>query len=377
MAASVKVVVVPTGKDISDWIQAGASSAEIQAAIDAVPNWEPQQDMPTTTRRDTMRGTAKARPRFKIEPAFGVELYDMEHKEPLWVIRDLIHTGEILLAGREKSGKSFMALQLSLDVILERRALGQFEVTRPGKVLFFALEDVPRRITQRLRQLLPSPTTEERDSLKNLHVQFTLPALCGEGKVALLEHLERHSYSLVVIDPLVAILPGNRKHDIFRADYAETRMLREMAQEFGAAFLCLVHSRKLPSNDPRDLVAGTTGTGAGADSLRVLRRQPEGGATLHIISRETKNSDWALRFDLVEGGWRVTGSVAESELTEERNEILTLLKEEASLRPARIAALLRKNDSTTRRLLQKLHQDGWVMRKRDGSYCLSSEHSTA
>ena len=189
------------------------------------------------------------------------------------------------------------------------------------------------------------------------------------------EHLQHNRYSLVVLDPLVAVLPGNRRHDIFRADCGETRMVREIAQEFETAFLCSVHSRKMPSTDPRDLVAGTTGAGAGADSILVLRRQPDNQGTLHIISREIESTDWALKFDLEHGGWNVTGSAADSAISEERMEILTLLKDEAPLRPARIALMLHKNANTTRRLLQMLYQDGFVRRNSDGSYCLSSTNT--
>jgi hypothetical protein len=317
----------------------------------------------------------RSRQRFTITPALGLELYQMEHREPPWVVKDLIHTGETLLCGREKTGKSYLALQLALDVVLERRALGKFDLVKPGRALFFALEDVPRRITRRLKQLLPAPTSEEMQLLENLHIQFTLPVLSGDGKAALREHLQHNRYSLVVLDPLVAVLPGNRRHDIFRADYGETRMVREIAQEFETAFLCSVHSRKMPSTDPRDLVAGTTGAGAGADSILVLRRQPDNQGTLHIISREIESTDWALKFDLEHGGWNVTGSAADSAISEERMEILTLLKDEAPLRPARIALMLHKNANTTRRLLQMLYQDGFVRRNSDGSYCLSSTNT--
>ena len=129
-------------------------------SIHAEPEHKPQPEVARLPSNQP-----RSRQRFTITPALGLELYQMEHREPPWVVKDLIHTGETLLCGREKTGKSHLALQLALDVVLERRALGKFDLVKPGRALFFALEDVPRRITRRLKQLLPAPTSEEMQLL--------------------------------------------------------------------------------------------------------------------------------------------------------------------------------------------------------------------
>ena len=69
-------------------------------------------------------------------------------------------------------------------------------------------------------------------------------------------------------------------------------------------------------------------------------------------------------------GWKLTGEGEMVKLSEERREIIELLREEAPLKPRQIALLLRKNANTVRRLLQEMLSKEQVCRNKDGSYYL-------
>ena len=68
----------------------------------------------------------------------------------------------------------------------------------------------------------------------------------------------------------------------------------------------------------------------------------------------------------------MTGEGAEIGMSEARQEIVELLTDEAPLRPARIAELLRKNAVTVRRLLMKMAADDVVRKDKSGKYYLTS-----
>src|SRR5690242_7219011 len=77
-----------------------------------------------------------------------------DYPEPEFVISDLLLRGVTILAGRPKIGKSWLALQLALSVARNSRALSRFEVMRPGGVLYYGLEESPRRTKSRLRRFI-------------------------------------------------------------------------------------------------------------------------------------------------------------------------------------------------------------------------------
>ena len=65
-------------------------------------------------------------------------------------------------------------------------------------------------------------------------------------------------------------------------------------------------------------------------------------------------------------GWEIFGAGDEARLSEERQDILELLRHEAPLTPAKVALLLRKNANTVRRLLSMLAADGRIVKESKG-----------
>jgi hypothetical protein len=149
-------------------------------------------------------------------------------------------------------------------------------------------------------------------------------------------------------------------------------VLRQLAEKHQTALVVVHHLRKAAAESGLDCVAGTTGLTAAADAVWTMKRLPGGDFVLDITGREMEDRSYGLRFGQDEPfGWAIVGEGAGVGLSEERQEIVELLRDEAPLQPAKIAAMLRKNAVTVRRLLQKLYADGLVHKNRDGGYCLS------
>ncbi|MBK9166598.1 MAG: bifunctional DNA primase/polymerase [Bryobacterales bacterium] len=308
-----------------------------------------------------------ADPKAQPAPAVsGMEIYSMSYPETVFVADPILPTGLTIFAARPKVGKSWAALQLALSVASGADFLERFPV-RAGRVIYFALEEPPRRTHSRIHALQPT----REPWLDNLHFIYDLAPLLAGGAAQIDAYLAEHPAQLVVIDTLLAIVQASAKRDAMRSDYAETNVLRELADKHNCAILLVAHTRKATAEYALDAVAGTSGVTAGADCIWTLTRTPGAEVILEVRGRESEEQAYALVLDKDPVGWRLTGSGELARLTVERTEILELLRDEAPLKPAKVAASLRKNVVTTRRLLQKLLSDDWVTRNSDGGYCLS------
>ena len=107
--------------------------------------------------RENSHGIKKA----KVNYLSAIELMQKEYEPIRWTVPGLIPEGLILLAGKPKVGKSWLALHLCHAVAFESGgfALGQIEV-EPGKAVYYGLEDSERRLQERLKGIscgLPIP----------------------------------------------------------------------------------------------------------------------------------------------------------------------------------------------------------------------------
>jgi predicted ATP-dependent serine protease len=288
-----------------------------------------------------------------------------EYTEPVFIVEKVLHEGATLLAARPKAGKSWLALQLSIAVATGRKALGKFNVVRPGKVLYLALEETERRIQNRLEALLPCET-----DLSNIDFLFEMPEkLMDGGEISLSSYLRQHSgkYSLVVVDTLLAAFASNSRRDVVKVDYERSEVLRRMAQEHRLALLLVAHQNKGKDQSPVDSINGTTGVAAGVDSLLVLEEK-NGNKLMHIKSRETEDASLALRFDLDSGGWSVVGDAEEVVQSGARKDVLKVLAEGGMpMYPTAIAKGLGKNASTIRSHLMRMRNDGLLSHLPDGA----------
>jgi hypothetical protein len=132
------------------------------------------------------------------------------------------------------------------------------------------------------------------------------------------------------------------------------------------------HTRKMAAESGLDMVAGTTGITTACDAVWTLRKTPGGESVLEVTGREMEEQTLGLVLSDHGGfGWHLTGEGAEVGMSEARQEIAELLKEDAPLSPKAVALSLRKNSVTVRRLLQKMLADGAVQKGRDGKYSLT------
>lgn len=362
VAASVKVIELPGlphKGDVSDWLNrgkdcpAGSVLKALMAMVETAPEWRPQ-DAPKPGLQAPVSQAKVAPP---ISFVSGKELEALNFPEPVWIIPELICEGYILLAGRPKLGKSWLALCLAVAVATGGCTLGKIELRAvQGKVLYLALEDRLRRIKRRLKQILCDEPFPE-----NLLIAEAWGRLDKAGLEDLREFLKAHDdCRLVVIDTLAKVRPPRSKnHDPYDWDMAIGGALQGLAHQYGVTILVVHHTRKSQADDALDEVSGTTGVTGSADAIMVLKRgRGKSDGTLTLAGRDIEEQELALKFHSDEGVWELMGQAAEYALSMEKQEVLETLRKHGPKTPKELAELMGKKPNSIRKLL-------WTMANKD------------
>jgi len=294
----------------------------------------------------------------------SAELAMKDFPEPRWVIPDLLPEGLSLLAGKPKTGKSWLALNIAAAVSIGGCVLGSIQVER-GKVLYLALEDSERRLKGRLDLIQAVPTDK-------LHF-FTAWAKGEDALSDLRLWLTQNADTrLVVVDTLQRIREPSVNGYSYSDDVEEIGKLATLAGGRRLAIMVLHHTRKMAAFDFVDEISGTSGVTGSSDTIWALQR-PRGSveATLLITGRDLEERELSLRYDSAVG-WASLGDAGEHRRSKEREEVLATVRDAGEpITPKEVADLLEKNPSTIRGLIRKLRQEGVLFEMTTGKYTVT------
>lgn len=282
-----------------------------------------------------------------------------------WIVPDYVPEGFSVLAGRQKLGKTWLAIDWALAVATGGIAMGTIPVA-PGNVLYLDMENGPRRIQRRINALYPPSLS--RPDMSRLEWVTDAPAL-DRGVIDALEdwRVSVDSPRLVVIDVLQRIKPaGNAARNSYENDYSAWAPLQAWAMQHGVGVVGLHHTRKGGADDPLEALSGSNGLSACADTTLVLDRDGN-GITLFVRGRDVEEKESALAFDT--GSWTLTGDAAEVRRTDERATILDVLHcADDDMSPAELSDATGMTNNNLRQLLFKMGKAGEVVKSRRGRY---------
>ena len=282
-----------------------------------------------------------------------------------WIVPGYFAEGLGILAGRQKLGKTWLAIDWAIAVAAGGVAMGSIACEQ-GDVLYIDLENGQRRIQARINILFPDK--RRRPDLSCLEWVNDAPAL-NKGFIEALEdwRLSVRNPRLVVVDVLQRVKPaGNPNQNSYESDYSPLAGLQRWATDNRVAVVALHHTRKGGADDPLEALSGSNGLSACADTTLVLDRN-QNGITLYVRGRDVEEKESALTF--AGGNWIVTGEAADVRRSSERGNILAALEEATEpMSPTELADVTGMKNGNIRRLLLAMGKAGEVQKSGRGRY---------
>lgn len=193
-----------------------------------------------------------------------------------WLVPGLVPRGAVtLLNGDPGTGKSLWTC-----------AVAAAETLNGGKVLVSTAEDsLALTVVPRLHA---AGAVMDRVELVDER-EFTL--MLPDEVEALERLVTEHAVTLVVVDPLMAHLPGQVNSWRDQSVRLALRPLHRLAESTGAAVLLVHHLNKSVSNDPMRRVGGSVGILGAARSSLLLARDParEAESPLRVLAQHKNN----------------------------------------------------------------------------------------
>jgi hypothetical protein len=301
-------------------------------------------------------------------------LHKLEFADQPFVIKDILPEGTMLITGKPKTRKSWLALNFAWAVAAGGKAFGQYQAVQ-GDVLYIDLEMGARRIHKRLHVI--SPTNPPP---KGLNFATKWPRLGAGFESWFRDYMKSHPFTrLVIIDTLVGIRPVRKKYeDPYEADKQFTQTLTDLCHEHHCAMLLIHHSRKADGSDITDDASGSTGLTGGVDNYAALRlsRNEKGAAEFLLTGRDIEiDGDLNLKWDPMLAQWNATDE--QVMLTPERRDVLGILSDRPGLTYKQIALVLKRPEPGTKRLLSDMKTEGLVANYGGGWFVAGEDEEEA
>lgn len=256
----------------------------------------------------------------KLDLFSADEIMDMQFSDTVYVVEKLFTKGLHILAGPSKAGKSWLALWMAHRISTGQPIWGF--PTHQGTVLYMCLEDPLDRVQRRLVDVTGGETG-------NILIA-TEAELMGNGfEDQLITTLTEHpEINFVLIDTLQKIRDMKSERYSYSGDYNTMTGLKNLADRFGVCILLIHHTRKAPSNDPFDMVSGTTGLMGCADSTFVMLKESRlsNQATLDATGRDIEDMHFDLLFNAERMCWDLVGSSLDEERVPKNHAELQLIR---------------------------------------------------
>lgn len=354
VAASVTILELPdlpgkkTGEDVTDWMSEGHTAEELHQLI-----------------REAEQTAPKERTFTPVTVFTAEEILGMEFKEPEFIVPGIIPEGLTMLVGPAKTGKSWLCLDLALSLASGREVFGGIKLD-PASVLYLPFEDSLSRLKHRIQLLEYKGGNKE---------QLLIPETWSRANDGGLDDLvsfvgDNPEVKLIIIDTLARFRDNSSSRTgHYQKDYDDMVGLQDLARvNQGLGIIVVHHTRKMASEDPMDLINGTNGLGACADTTLVCQRvRMQNQATLSIMGRDLQERELGMEFgsDL---RWRLIDRNAIGK-SEQRQAILECVNQsDKPLGPKEVSEATGLPYESVRQLMPKMAGSGALNQPTYGVY---------
>lgn len=242
-------------------------------------------------------GIVKPMEHIPLRAITAQKLISTEFPEIFFVVNDILSVGSVILSAAPKTGKSWMMLQLAVAVAEGGYFLNK--KTEKCDVVYFALEDSPRRLQDRLKKMLKGQAPPE-----GITFVTEAPGI-EQGLLKDIESMidKNPKIKLVIIDTLQKVKPPSKANQTpYEQDYKLLSGITALAHRKDSCFLFLHHLRKgngMKPLDPFENILGSTALQGATDIMMVMERENriENDAVLHITGRDVEPQDLAISFN--------------------------------------------------------------------------------
>ena len=251
----------------------------------------------------------------------AAELQNEEIDPPEWIVKNILPTGLAMLCAPSKIGKSWMVLQLCLNICSQEKFLN-FE-TKKHACLYYALEDSKARLKDRMNKILKG-----KPASKNLHFAIKADSINTGLLDKISEEIKQYSdIKIVAIDTFQKVRDKAIKNEtLYSADYREMGQLKDFADKNKICLLLVHHLRKMTDeSDVFNMISGSTALIGAADSIFIIykKKRSDDSAQLQMIGRDIQQDNLVIHFNKEDYIWEVEGTEKEIEERREREEYET------------------------------------------------------
>ena len=241
-----------------------------------------------------------------------IEILSSPYQAAVFVIPDLLPIGLSILAGKPKTKKSLMALDMAFAVASGGRFLNEDAET--ARCALSSPEDSEARIQARLRTIIGDST-----GTGHLYIETKWPRL----DAGCLENLEKwivqhQRVKLIIIDTFNKIRGFKRQgSSIYEKDYAEVGKLKIFADKHLIAVVLIHHLRKSEYSGYFGYDIGIHWTCRCCRYLVLLKKdRGQEAASLFITGRDVEDKNLNLKFNSESLSWEIAANSSQMSLSE-------------------------------------------------------------
>lgn len=295
-----------------------------------------------------------------------------------WIVPAMLPEGLIVLAGKQKTGKSWLGLTVGLGVASGEPVLGSIDVEQ-GQVLYLALNESKRQLQERLSRLLVMGASLHHAFEYMTHWQRLHDDSSGGIEAWLVSHPRAR---LVIIDSWVTAQRDSELQSRVEdsSDNQLFESLRTLAHAYHICILVHFHTNDATANHSFDILTARSGTSTYADGILHLKgvRGTKDAVLTGTGRAYAQRMNLALSFN--NGFWQNTGPATtrtRSTLTQARQAIIDVLHEhDRPMKPGEIALALGKRVDTIRTMLYAMKASNLIRATEQGYVALvpKTEH---
>jgi hypothetical protein len=222
----------------------------------------------------------------------GLDIHRYQPRHDSHVVDGLLTPGSVLLAGEPKAGKTVLATQIAYSVISGMPVLNQFEVLRPGPVLFLSLEEDAEQSRDRQHRIC-----SDEQYWQDLHYIYDLRDIRPGSDVIkyLRGQLQALPYSFVIVDLLTLVRQPGKGGDRYAEDYQAVADFTRLGRDLELPIMLIHHTnKKSDSGTGQVRISGTYGLSGAATTNLVLTKE-NGIGCLSMTSRRWPEAAYQLR----------------------------------------------------------------------------------